>query len=124
MHRLGSKLGKMAVATSLISGALLTGATASQADALGCNGNVCMYLSTPQNGTVYVQAYPQSGSFYGNFDLTGPNGLYRHGPTQWWYNGAFQPKQQWTAIPAVVGKYCVSGWDNGKRIGLPCESIK
>ncbi|MEU8272621.1 hypothetical protein AB0B89_36415 [Sphaerisporangium sp. NPDC049002] len=124
MRVLGSKLGMIAVATTLASGALLTGATASQADALGCNGNVCMYLSTPKNGTVYVEAYPQHGSFYGNFDLTGPNGLYRHGSTQTWTNGAFEPNQVWTGIPAVVGKYCVSGWDHGQRIGLPCESIK
>ncbi|MEZ0076120.1 hypothetical protein ABH927_005496 [Planotetraspora sp. GP83] len=123
MRRLGSKLRITVMATTLVSGVLFAGASASQADALGCNGNVCMYLSTPRNGTVYVQAYPQHGSFYGNFDLTGPNGLYRHGPTQTWTNGAFQPKQEWTGIPAVVGKYCVSGWDHGTRIGLPCESI-
>ncbi|WP_214105900.1 hypothetical protein [Acrocarpospora catenulata] len=123
MRRLRPKLGKMAMATTLVSGMLFAGASSAQADALGCNGNVCMYLSTPKNGTVYVQAYPKSGSFYGNFDLVGPLGLYRHGATRTWKNGAFEAKQEWTGIPAVVGKYCVSGWVNGTRIGYPCENI-
>jgi hypothetical protein len=90
--------------------------------ATGCNGNVCMFLSTPSGGGVYIQAWARNTSFYGNFDLVGPGGLYRHGSTQWWYAGSHPNVQQWNES-AVVGKYCVSGWDNGTRIGYPCLSI-
>jgi hypothetical protein len=90
--------------------------------ATGCNSNVCMFLSSPSNGRVYIQAWAHNSTFYGNFDLTGPNGLYRHGSTQTWYAGSHPNVQQWDEA-AVVGKYCVSGWRDGTRIGLPCETV-
>ncbi|MCP2250658.1 hypothetical protein LX86_009452 [Lentzea aerocolonigenes] len=92
-------------------------------EATGCNGNVCMFLSTPSGGRVYIQAWARNTSFEGNFDLVGPGGLYRHGDTKRWYAGSHPNRQEWD-VPAVVGKYCVSGWENGQRIGYPCLSIR
>lgn len=91
-------------------------------DADGCNGNVCMYLSDVTNGEVYIKAWAYRYDFDGNFDLTGPGGLYRHGPTRRWYARKVPNVTEWY-VPAVVGRYCVSGWRNGERIGYPCLSL-
>lgn len=125
-------MGKIAgtiVSAMLVGMGLLLPAPASAApaeivpmQATGCNANVCMFLSTPSNGTVYIQAWARSTNFYGNFDLTGPAGLYRHGSTQTWFAGDHPNVQQWNES-AVVGKYCVSGWENGNRIGFPCLNL-
>jgi len=86
-----------------------------------------MYLSTPLNGTVYVQAWAYSSNFFGHFELKGPNKLDKNGNDQTWYTGK-RNFYQWSNIPAVVGQYCVIGWTkNGNgtytKNGQPCESV-
>ncbi len=95
--------------------------------AQGCNGDTCMFLSTPSGGEVYIQAWAYDVTFYGHFQLTGPNGLNKKSYDGTWYAGKTN-YYQWNEIPAVVGQYCVTGWtknSNGTytQNGRPCESI-
>ena len=91
--------------------------------AQGCNGDVCIYLSTPSGGHVYIQAWAYSQSFYGYFHLSGPNGLSKNSSTKTWIGGKGN-YYQWNGITATVGKYCITGYSYGKNIGKPCENIE
>lgn len=103
----------------------LLDATPARADATGCNRNVCMYLSTPRDGKVYIEAWADDSCFDGNFDVTGPGGLYiHHGPQRFCPGDRPYPLDRFVDIPAVVGKYCVKGWSNNKVVGNPCENVE
>jgi hypothetical protein len=91
-------------------------------DAQGCSIDTCMYLSTPSNGHVYINAWAYDQSFYGYFVLTGPNGLKKTSPTETWYAGGAH--YTWSNIPAVVGQYCVQGKSGSLNEGKPCENIE
>lgn len=90
--------------------------------AQGCSVNTCMYLSTPSGGTVIVQGWAYSTSFYGYFRLTAPSGTY-YGATQTWLGGKGN-YTQWSGVPAIVGQYCVTGFTSGGvSEGTACESV-
>ena len=91
--------------------------------AQGCSGDVCIYLSSPSNGTVYVQAWAYNSSFYGYFHLSGPDGLSSNSSTITWIGGKGN-YNQWSGVSAVVGQYCVTGYSYGDDIGRACESIE
>lgn len=91
--------------------------------AQGCSGDVCIYLSSPSGGAVYVQAWAYSSSFYGYFHLSGPNGLSTNSSTITWIGGKGN-YNQWSEISAVVGQYCVTGYSYGEEIGKACESVE
>ncbi len=90
--------------------------------AQGCNVNTCMLLSTPSGGTVFVQGWAYSASFYGYFRLTSPSGTY-YSATQTWLGGKGN-YTQWSGIPAIVGQYCVTGFTStGINQGTACENV-
>lgn len=137
--RVASANAMRCAALILLVGALLIGGTASgsakpaqttvHSDSMvlmaaqGCNGDVCMFLSTPSAGKVYVQAWAYNQTFTGHFQLTGPNGLSRNSTVGEWIGGKVN-YYTFSNIPATVGKYCVTGWTTKlQNIGRPCESI-
>ncbi len=90
--------------------------------AQGCNVNTCMYLSTPSGGTVFVQGWAYSTSFYGYFRLTSPSGTF-YSVTQTWLGGKGN-YTQWSGVPAIVGPYCVTGFTStGANEGTACENV-
>jgi hypothetical protein len=91
--------------------------------AQGCNGDACMFLSTPSGGKVYVKAWAYDQTFTGHFHLSGPNGLSRNSPVEQWIGGGVN-SYTFSDIPAVVGQYCVTAIHNGVNIGRPCESVE
>lgn len=91
--------------------------------AQGCITNTCMFLSTPASGTVYVQGWAYSTSFYGYFRLTSPNGTL-YSATQTWLGGKGN-YMQWSDIPATVGQYCVTGFTSvGINQGTVCKNVQ
>lgn len=98
-----------------------TGSIVQPLDAQGCAGNVCMYLSSPSDGTVYVQAWAYYDSEYGQLQLSAPSGTY-NSPTQVWDAGG--PRHTFPTIPAIVGQYCVTLWDGGVNSGTACENVE
>jgi hypothetical protein len=82
-----------------------------------------MHVTTPSRGKITITAWAHTSSFYGNFDLTGPGGLYNHGGTKTFYSGSSPTIYTFANLPAVVGKYCVLGWSGGALIGKPCETV-
>src|SRR5262245_46704359 len=55
--------------------------------AQGCTGDVCMYLSNPSSGTVYVQAWAYNKNFYGHFELTRDGKFVANSYENTWYAG-------------------------------------
>jgi hypothetical protein len=113
-------------ATVLVSAAALAAAPSASAiptSAQRCGGDVCMYLSTPSNGTVYTRSWANTDTFVGYFHLTGPN-LIRNSPHQTWNAGG----TGWLSsnIPAIVGTYCVTGYkdSDGTQVGNICLNIE
>jgi hypothetical protein len=90
----------------------------------GCNGDVCISLSTPSGGKVSVHGWAYNTNFYGHFELTGPNGLVKNSTQKWYYAGGAGPT--WS-VAAVVGQYCMTGWEyyggHYYNIGRPCENV-
>jgi hypothetical protein len=83
-------------------------ATPAFAAATGCSGlRVCMYLSTPSKGHVYIQGWADHVGTTGYMTLTGPNGLKSKSSTTYWKANKGN-WEQWNNIPAVVGQYCVT----------------
>lgn len=123
-----------AVATALASGIAAPQATAapvhrthstvSPMSAQSCSQNVCMYLSTPSNGYVKVEAWAYSNTFYGYFHFTAPLGVSKYaGPTTW-YGG--KVNYAYIDNPAVVGTYCVHGYLPGPSYyseGTVCHTV-
>ena len=96
-----------AIFASLLAAVALP-ATSAYASATGCTSlRLCMYLSTPSNGHVYVQGWADHIGTTGYMTLTGPNGLnskssseyFKADKGNWW---------QWNNVPSVVGRYCVT----------------
>ena len=99
-------------------------------DSSPCNGDVCMYLSTPSShGYVYIQACANNTTFYGHFQLVGP-GVDKYTGNQSWYPGygycaGSTNYYQWSGVKAIVGQYCVTGkTPQGQVLGHPCASIE
>lgn len=90
--------------------------------AQGCSGNTCMYLSTPSGGTVYVDAWAHSTSFYGHWELVTPAGTY-NSPAETW-TASPSDEYQWSSLTADVGSYCVTGWSGSNNLGTACESVE
>lgn len=99
-------------------------------DATGCNGDVCMYLSTPSGGEAYVHAWAYSTTYYGFFILTGPDSLWRESATKTWYGGGdYGTTANFGGnFAAVVGQYCVTFYqalsNEDVEQGRACESIE
>jgi hypothetical protein len=92
-------------------------------DAQKCNGNMCMYLSTPSSGTVYVSGWVANSGFTGYFELKGPGGLdTRSTPNQYFAVGY---GIRWNNVSAVVGQYCVYAYSiySGPQ-GQACANIE
>jgi hypothetical protein len=116
----------LGVATPSIAGATPTQVSQSPGgppSSQGCGGDVCMFLSSPSGGYVYVQGWPYSTGFYGDFELTGPHGLDRFSSTQSWPAGG-GTRARFNNVNAVVGQYCVTGWSGTINEGKACESIE
>ena len=91
-------------------------------DATGCSSNICIYLSTPSSGTVYVQGWARSTSFYGALVVTTPT-ISATSPIQNWL-GSKGNYFQVNGISAIVGQYCVAGYTSGGTFeGKACESV-
>jgi hypothetical protein len=91
--------------------------------ASGCTNNVCMYLSTPSGGTVYIQGWAWKHNFTGHFHLSGP-GISSDSATTTWIAGGSN-WNQWNGVSAVVGQYCIGGYaTDGSYEGTACENIK
>jgi hypothetical protein len=113
------------LALTVAAGGAVLKARPAHAAATGCNKNVCMHLSSPKNGKVTIEAWADDSCFTGNFDLTGPSGLYIHRGNQTYCPGDRpHPVERFENVGAVVGKYCIAGFSNGKLQGKPCESIE
>lgn len=90
--------------------------------AQGCSNNVCIYLSTPSSGTVYVQGWAYNTNFVGHFVVSAPSETDTSG-TQTWL-GLKGNYYQVNGISAVVGTYCVTGYSSaGINEGEACESV-
>lgn len=91
--------------------------------AQGCITDTCMFLSSPASGTVYVQGWAYSTTFYGYFRLTSPSGTL-YSATQTWIGGKGN-YTQWSDIPAIVGQYCVTGFTSaGVNEGTVCKNVQ
>jgi hypothetical protein len=91
--------------------------------ATGCSSNVCLYLSTPLGGTVYIQAWARSTTFSGYFKLQTPYGSFVSSTNTWL--GGKGNFYQWSGLPAVVGQYCVSGYNMSQVWqGTACNNIQ
>ncbi len=89
--------------------------------ARGCGGDVCMYLSTPSGGYVYVQAWAYDVGFHGHFHLVGPDGITQNSPAGTWPAGG--TRYTFYTVPAIVGTYCVTGWSGTIDEGTACEAL-
>jgi hypothetical protein len=90
--------------------------------AQGFSVNTCVFLSTPSGGTVVVQGWAYSTSFYGYFRLTTPSGTF-YSATQTWLGGKGN-YTQWSGVSAIVGQYCVTGFTStGINQGTACEWV-
>jgi hypothetical protein len=92
----------------------------------GCNGDICISLSTPSGGKVSIKAWAYTSNFKGFFEFDGPNGYIKSSPTETWTAGG---TGYTISITAVVGQYCISGIaieSNGGEVdnGYPCESVE
>ena len=116
----------MSLAAPSIAQAAQTGTIAATSiqpyTAQGCSVNTCVYLSTPSGGTVVVQGWAYSTSFYGYFRLTSPSGTF-YSATQTWLGGKGN-YTQWLGVSAIVGQYCVTGFTStGINEGTACEWV-
>jgi hypothetical protein len=93
--------------------------------AQGCSGDACIHLTTPQGGRVTVRGRARNQTFYGHFEMTGPNGLVRNSPNTWNFAGG--NGHSWT-VPAVVGQYCITAWEyyghHYFNLGRACKNVK
>lgn len=81
-----------------------------------------MYLSTPSGGTVYVDAWAYSTSFYGHWELVTPAGTY-NSPAETW-TASPSDDYRWSSLTAYVGSYCVTAWSGSANLGTACESVE
>lgn len=119
------RTGLAVAALALSTGGVIAAATPAFAAATGCSDlRVCMYLSTPSNGHVYVQGWADHVSMTGYMTLTGPNGFKSRSATIYWKadKGNYE---QWNNVSAVVGQYCVTfqQTDSFESSWKACESI-
>ena len=98
-----------------------TGNSVGPLSAESCGGDMCMYLSTPSGGTVYVKAWPYTFGFYGHFELVAPSGTYNSPAAS--YPAGLTGAYTFNNIPAVVGPYCVTGWSGSVNEGTVCNSV-
>jgi hypothetical protein len=90
--------------------------------AQGCSGDVCIYLSTPSSGTVYVQGWAYTANFYGHFQFSAPSGTF-NSATLTWLTGKGNYAQL-SNVPAIVGTYSVTAWTSaGANLGTACEKV-
>lgn len=109
-------------------------ATAIPHAATGCNGEVCMHITTPSSSgkvTVNVWTYASGYKFYGHYELlTGvldglPLGDSYNSPTGTW---GHTNSYYWRNVSDDGGpQVCVIGWlysgGTNHNIGEPCESV-
>ena len=110
------RLGTGAIALALTAAALAGAGSASAVPAAvhpagsTCSGDVCMYLSAPSGGKLYVQGSAYTTSFRGYLRLTGPAGVpTTDSPVATWQAGGVN-YYEFDNVPALSGYYCVAGY--------------
>ena len=97
--------------------------------ATGCNGRICMHITTPSNGTVSVNAWVRNSgdNFFGHYDLRLPNGAVYHMPIRGDATWTHTKNAYWSKFGAIHGQWCVIGWSYNHpgytKIGEPCETV-
>lgn len=104
---------------------LLLPAQSAFAAAEGCTDlRVCIYVSTPSNGHVYVEGWADHASMTGYMTLTGPDGLKSKSSTRYWESDR-RNWAEWNNVRAVVGQYCITfqETDSFESSWKACERI-
>lgn len=132
------------IAAALLCGCALMAAPASAAPtapqvpraATGCNGEVCMHVTSPGGyplTTITIDAwtYAKGYKFYGHYELTVYDielgyviATHNSNTATWTHTKNYY----WRHLPALIAKYCVTGWKYYHRhyykIGKPCETVE
>ena len=92
--------------------------------------NTCIRLDNPSGGKVEIQAWAYETTFYGHFELTGPNGLVSNSATETWQSGGGSNEKDRATwhVSATVGTYCMTGWEpSGStyiKLGTTCRNVE
>ena len=126
---LGASLGAGA-ATTGVTPPLVQGAGAApgfgvQPDtSSGCSGDVCIYLTNPSPGVLFIEVWAYDANFYGHFQITGADtDADGNTNTQEWYGGAANGTAWAFESPSPNGQVCATAWTStGSDLGKACET--
>ena len=90
----------------------------------GCSGDVCIYLTNPSPGDLYVEVWAYDANFYGHFQITGADtDADGNTTTQEWYAGGANGTTWAVESASPAGQVCATAWSStGSNLGKACET--
>jgi hypothetical protein len=80
-----------------------------------CRGDLCIQRTTSIiNNRATVRAWANSFTFFGHFELSGPDGLIANSADKTWVSGG--PGQNFTNV-ARGGGYTMTAWEGSRQFG-------